>query len=142
MKKIFTFILIVFGAVTQAQQQDSITKVVDADLDSSVIFAKVEVEAQFPGGEKAWIQYIIKVVEKNVDRINDDKKSNGTCIIQFIVDKEGNISNVEALTLTKSVLAEVAVDAIKKGPKWIPAMQFGKPVKAYRRQPVTFRRAK
>jgi len=27
---------------------------------------------------------------------------------------------------------------IKKGPKWQPAMQDGKPLNAYRRQPVTF----
>jgi protein TonB len=36
-------------------------------------------------------------------------------------------------------LAEVAVAAVKKGPKWKPAIQNGKSVKAYRRQPVTYR---
>ncbi len=33
--------------------------------------------------------------------------------------------------------AEV-VRMLKKSPKWSPAIQNGKPVKAYRKQPVTF----
>ena len=30
------------------------------------------------------------------------------------------------------------VEIIEKGPRWIPAKQYGKYVNAYRRQPVTF----
>lgn len=141
MKKIVVLLFICFASSVQAQQNDTTPKANIVDLDTAV-FQKVEVEAQFPGGEKAWFKYIIKIIEKNVDLIHDDRKSNGTCVIQFIVNKDGSISNVEALTLEKSVLAAVAIDAIKKGPRWIPAIQFGKPVKAYRRQPVTFYRAK
>ncbi|MBN8787684.1 MAG: energy transducer TonB, partial [Terrimonas sp.] len=55
-----------------------------------------------------------------------------------IVDKEGNVSNTEALTLKGTKFSEVVVNAIAKGPKWVPAMQNGKPVKAYRKQPVAF----
>ena len=40
-----------------------------------------------------------------------------------------------------SKLAEIAVNAIRKGPKWKPAVQNGRNVKAYRRQPVTFQLA-
>ena len=35
-------------------------------------------------------------------------------------------------------LAEVCVNAIKRGPKWTPAVQNGRNVKAYRKQPVSF----
>jgi protein TonB len=38
-------------------------------------------------------------------------------------------------------LAEIATAAIRKGPKWKPAVQNGRQVKAYRRQPVTFQLA-
>jgi protein TonB len=34
-------------------------------------------------------------------------------------------------------LAEIAVNCIRKGPKWNPAIQNGTKVNAYRRQPVT-----
>jgi len=37
-----------------------------------------------------------------------------------------------------SVLAEVAVNAIRNGPKWIPAEQYGRKVNAFREQPVSF----
>jgi protein TonB len=35
-------------------------------------------------------------------------------------------------------LAEIAVNAIRKGPAWKPAVQNGRQVNAYREQPVTF----
>ena len=34
-------------------------------------------------------------------------------------------------------LAEISVNAIKKGPKWVPAMLNGHVVTAYREQPIT-----
>ncbi|RXK59149.1 energy transducer TonB [Lacibacter luteus] len=115
------------------------TKVVEAPKeDENQVFTKVEVEAQFPGGEGKWNQYVQREVEKNIDDLVDDGQA-GTCEVQFIVDKEGNVSNVEALTMKGSKLAEVAVNAIKRGPKWIPAIQNGRQVKAWRRQKITFR---
>jgi hypothetical protein len=40
---------------------------------------------------------------------------------------------------TQSKLAEIAIASIKRGPKWKPAIQNGRNVKAYRRQPITFK---
>jgi periplasmic protein TonB len=114
------------------------TKVVEAPKeDENQVFTKVEVEAQFPGGEGKWNAYVKREVERNIDELTEDGQA-GTCEVQFIVDKEGNVSNVEALTMKGSVLARVATDAIKKGPKWTPAIQNGRQVKAYRRQKITF----
>lgn len=115
------------------------TKVVEAPKeDENQVFTKVEVEAAFPGGESKWIQYVTREIERRIDELTEDGQA-GTCVVQFIVDKEGNVSNVEATTMKGSKLAEIAVNAIKKGPKWIPAIQNGRQVKAFRRQPVTFR---
>jgi protein TonB len=115
------------------------TKVVEAPKeDENQVFTKVEVEASFPGGESKWIQYVTREIERRIDELTEDGQA-GTCVVQFIVDKEGNVSNVEATTMKGSKLAEIAVNAIKKGPKWIPAIQNGRQVKAFRRQPVTFR---
>jgi protein TonB len=101
------------------------------------IFTKVEVSAQFPGGNNAWATYLRRYLESNLQALTDDNQS-GTCRVMFIVDKEGNVSNVKAITMRGTKLAEVAVLAIKRGPRWIPAMQNGRPVNAYRLQPVTF----
>lgn len=115
------------------------TKVVEAPKeDENQVFTKVEVEAQFPGGEAKWNKYVYNEIMKNIDDLTDEGQE-GSCEVQFIVDKEGNVSSVEPLTMKGSKLAEVAVNAIKRGPKWVPAIQNGRQVKAWRRQKVTFR---
>jgi protein TonB len=59
-------------------------------------------------------------------------------MVQFIVDKQGNISDVKALTNHGYGMEEEAIRAIKRGPKWTPAIQNGRNVNAYRKQPITF----
>ena len=61
-----------------------------------------------------------------------------TVVVQFVVDKEGNISEVKPLTRHGYGMEAEVIRVIKKGPQWIPAIQFGRNVKAYRKQPVTF----
>lgn len=96
---------------------------------------KVEVEALFPGGAAAWTKYISKYITDNAESFK--KKDYGTCIVKFIVDKTGHISQVEATTMKKSRLAKVAVEAIENGPRWSPAQRNGRNVNAYRLQPIT-----
>ncbi len=99
------------------------------------LFTKVEFEAAFPGGHEAWIKYIVSKVQANTDSLK--KEDFGTCVVKFIVNKDGRISNVEATTMQKTQLAKIAVDAIRTGPKWVPAKQNGQIVASYRLQPVT-----
>ena len=136
MKKLLLLLSLSGYSIVYAQQADSVAT---SKQITDSIFQKVEVEAYFPGGEQAWNRYVQIQIEKNIDKIVRNKKSAGTCEVQFIVDKDGTVTNVEALTLKGSLLAKILVDAIKDGPKWVPAYQFGKPVKAWRRQKVTFR---
>ncbi|MBA3674833.1 MAG: energy transducer TonB [Chitinophagaceae bacterium] len=69
--------------------------------------------------------------------VNFKNSDQGTCRIRFIVDKKGNISNVEAMNMKRTRLAKFAVEIISNGPKWKPASQDGKFVNAYREQPIT-----
>ena len=62
----------------------------------------------------------------------------GTVVVQFIVDKEGNVSDVEAIS-GPNELREEAVRVIKKSGKWTPAIQNGRQVKSYKKQPIKFR---
>lgn len=101
------------------------------------IFLTVQIQAKFPGGDEAWRKYISREIERYMDELQEEGKA-GSCTVQFVVDKDGTISEVEALTMKGSKLAEIAVNAIRKGPKWSPAENNGKKVKAYRKQPVTF----
>ena len=103
----------------------------------NIIFQKVEVEASFPGGADAWVKYMNNTLNKNIDDLKKEGKS-GTCLVQFIVNKDGSIREAEALTMKGTKFAETVINAVKNGPKWIPAMQNGKKVTSYRKQPVTF----
>jgi protein TonB len=98
-------------------------------------FIPIEKEAVFPGGAQAWQKYIQKAIERQLDEFTN--ADYGTCVVKFQVDINGNVSNVEATTMRGSKLAEIAATTISKGPKWIPAMQNGHYVTAYRFQPVT-----
>lgn len=147
------------GTVNQEGQKDEgivappvESTVVEAPVqeDYDKVFQKVEIDAEFPGGVKGWTRYVTREIERNIDELQDDGRS-GTVVVLFIVDREGAVSEVRALPCSEagvgnclppnSKLAEIAVNAIRKGPKWKPAVQNGRNVKAYRRQPVTFQLA-
>ncbi len=98
-------------------------------------FKPVEIEAAFPGGDKAWQRYIQRAITSQLDEFADTDY--GTCIVQFIVDKNGKVSEVTATTMQGTKLAEIAVNTIRKGPGWTPAIQNGHYVTARRLQPVT-----
>lgn len=66
------------------------------------------------------------------------KRGTYQVVIRFIVNKEGAISAVAAETSFGHGMEEEAIRVIKNGPNWLPAMQNGKKVNAYRRQPITF----
>jgi protein TonB len=106
--------------------------------DENKVFEKVEIEASFPGGESGWRRFLERNLDPNVPVDNGAPEGQYTVWVQFIVDKEGNISDVKALTNHGYGMEDEAVKTIKRGPKWVPAQQNGRQVKAYRKQPITF----
>jgi periplasmic protein TonB len=106
--------------------------------DENKIFEKVEIEASFKGGEGAWRKYLERNLNANTPVDNGAPEGTYTVWVQFIVDKEGNISDVKALSSHGFGMEEEAVKVIRKGPAWVAAIQNGRPVKAYRKQPITF----
>lgn len=105
--------------------------------DDDAPFTRVEIDASFPGGMTQWARFL----NKNL-RYPDDAASQGIggmVVVQFVVDLDGNVSDVQAISGPETGgLREEAVRVIKKSGKWVPAIQNGRHVKAYRRQPVTF----
>ncbi|HEX6190741.1 MAG TPA: energy transducer TonB [Chitinophagaceae bacterium] len=106
--------------------------------DENKIFDKVEIEASFKGGEAAWRKYLERNLNPNTPVDNGAPEGTYTVWVQFIVDKEGAISDVKALSNHGYGMEEEAVKVIRKGPAWVAAIQNGRPVKAYRKQPITF----
>jgi antitoxin component YwqK of YwqJK toxin-antitoxin module len=104
-------------------------------IKSDSVFTRAEIEAYFPGGNNAWSQYIINQIQRDLNELTN--KDYGTCLVKFIVGIDGRVTNVEATTMKGTKLAEIAVSAVQYGPKWKPASQYGKLVRAYRIQPFT-----
>jgi protein TonB len=113
--------------------------VVDAPKknDDDEIFRKVEIQSDFPGGLAAWKKYLEKTMRYPEEAVS--RGIQGSVMVKFIVDKDGNISDVEAVSgPEEGGLREEAVRVIKKSGKWTPALQNGRYVKSYKQQPVTF----
>ncbi len=126
--------------IVQAPVEDKGTQIVEAPKadDEDKIFTKVENEAQFPGGQAAWIRYLQKNLNANAPVDNGAAGGTYQVIVKFIVSKDGSISDVQAETKHGFGMEDEAVKIIKRGPKWTPALQNGRNVNAYRRQPITF----
>lgn len=109
-------------------------KKVEEDWDRT--FTKVEIESTYPGGAAAWQRYLIKTLRYPQEA--QDNEIQGTVVVQFIVDKSGTVSDVEAIS-GPQVLRDEAVRVIQKSGKWSPAVQNGRQVKSYKKQPIGFR---
>ncbi len=111
-------------------------KIVEAPKeDENKVFTKVEIEASFVGD---WTKFLQRNLNGDVAVNNGAPPGTYQVVIQFIVDKAGNVSNVQPLTKLGYGLEDEAMRVIKKAPKWNPAVQNGRQVKAYRKQPITF----
>jgi protein TonB len=109
-------------------------KKVEEDWDKT--FTKVETESQYGENANDWGKFLYKTLVYPQDA--QDNEIQGTVIVQFIVDKEGNVSDVEAISGPNELRAE-AMRVIKKSGKWKPAIQNGRQVKSYKKQPITFK---
>ena len=104
---------------------------VKEEEDWNKVFTKVEIESGYPGGLPAWQRFLNR-------NLRPSEEAQGTVVVQFIVDKEGNVTNVEAVSGPDELRSE-AVRVIKKSGKWTPAIQNGQPVRSYKKQPIIFR---
>ena len=106
--------------------------------DENKIFEKVEIEASVD--VKQWRRHL----ESQLARYIEDAASQGmppgqyTVQVRFLVEKDGSIGDVRALSDPGFGLAKGAVDVVKKGPKWRPGEQNGRQVRSYHTQPITF----
>jgi TonB-dependent SusC/RagA subfamily outer membrane receptor len=102
------------------------------------IFKEALKPAIFNGGEAAWRKYLERNLNSNIPIVNKASPGRYTVSIQFIVNPDGTLSDLKALSRIGFGMEEEVIRVIKNGPNWIPAMQNGKAVSSYKTQPVTF----
>lgn len=93
--------------------------------------------AQFPGGLKALAKYLKENLEYPQKAIKDN--ISGQVVVQFVVRKDGRISDVEIYKSVDPLLDKEAVRVVKAMPLWEPAYFGGELADYYARQPITFR---
>ena len=98
----------------------------------------MEREAEFPGGSQAWIRYLGRNLNAYIPVKKKAPVGTYQVIVQFIVAKNGKVKDITAETTHGFGMEEEVIRIIKEGPKWVPAMQDGHPVNAYKRQPIIF----
>ena len=100
------------------------------------IFQVVEQDPEFPGGVEA----LYKFVQQNIKYPQLAKENNitGRVFVQFVVEKDGSVSNVRAARDIGGGCGAEAVRVVKSMPKWTPGKQRGKAVRAAYTLPVNF----
>ena len=104
----------------------------------SVTFARIEVESEFPGCQEAWRKYLNKTLQFPDIVLETMKPFSKQCVVQFIVCTDGTVCDVQAVNSVHPHLDLQAVNAIRNGPTWSPAVQDERKVKSYKKQPIVF----
>jgi len=119
--------------------QNEVKKDVDDSLRSKPADTLIMIEVEkplFPGGSKALSEYLSHNISYTPDAIID--KAEGTVIISFLVYEDGSIADIKVVKGIHPSLDQVAVDAIKNMPDWIPGTIKGKPSKQELSLPIKF----
>ncbi|MES2378567.1 MAG: energy transducer TonB [Bacteroidota bacterium] len=100
------------------------------------IFARVDVQPQFPGGLQAFGVFL----GNNIKYPADDAKNKipGRVICKFVVEKDGHLSNIEVVRATTEAMGNEAVRVLSLSPKWTPGQQGGRLVRVYYTVPISF----
>ena len=101
------------------------------------IFKSVEQMPQFPGGDAALMEYIESHIQ--FPPMYAEINVQGKVVVQFVVDKTGEIGEVKVVRSVDKDLDEEAVRIVKTLPKFIPGRHNGQAVSVWYTLPVTFR---
>jgi hypothetical protein len=105
---------------------------------NNLVFVKTEVSPMFTGGDDAWRKYLEKNFDPRIPMNDGWKAGKYTVIVKFIVRMDGTVSDVGTENYKGSKTSKHCISIIQQAPKWQPAIQNGKKVNAYKRQPITF----
>jgi len=103
------------------------------------VFVSVQQQAQFPGGPQAWQKFLERNLRQDVPVDNGAPPADYQVIVSFLVDKDGNVTDVKAENDPGYGTAAEAVKVIQHSGKWKAAMQNGRNVIFRQKQSITFR---
>ncbi len=98
------------------------------------IYEVVAQEAEYPGGPSAMLSDIAKNFQ--YPTVARENGITGRVIVNFVVEKDGSISNIKVTRGLGYGLDEAAVAVVKKLKRFAPAKQDGKSVRSYMSLPI------
>lgn len=105
--------------------------------DEPVSIAMVEQKPEFAGGEAAMYKWLGDNIV--YPAVAAEEGVQGRVVVEFVVGKDGSITNVRVVRPRHPALDKEAVRVIKAMPKWIPGRNNGQPVKVTYTLPVSFK---
>lgn len=99
-------------------------------VESPVAFDQVKTPPRFPGGDMEMYRFINRTRNYSEQMKNDG--ITGSVNINFTVEKDGRITDINVTKSSNSVLEEDAMRIVKSMPKWTPAENDGTPVRTTR----------
>jgi TonB family protein len=109
-------------------------------IDLKTVFSHVEEPPQFPGGEKALLEWLSKNIEYPPAAI--EKRIEGRVVARFVVSSSGKVLNPEIVRSLDKDCDEEALRVLKTMPDWTPGKQSGKTVDVFYTLPVMFKLSK
>ena len=111
-------------------------EIIEIEEDDEEFFMVVENMPEFPGGDLG----LMKFIQKNVryPAIAKEYNITGKVYVSFIVDKQGNVTNVKIVRGVDKNLDAEAVRVVSSLPKYKPGKQRGKAVRVMFTIPINF----
>ena len=100
-------------------------------------FDVVEQMPEFPGGAAGMMKFIAENVKYPEEAYS--KGIEGRVLVQFIIEKDGSVTNVKVIKKVNDAIDAEAVRVVKAMPKWKPGKQNGREVRVKYTIPVIFR---
>lgn len=107
------------------------------EVEEDIIHVSAEFMPEFPGGTSALMKYLNSNIK--YPTISQEIGSEGRVIVQFVVDKDGTITDPVVARGVDAHLDKEALRVISAMPKWKPGTQNGKKVRVKYTVPVAFR---
>ena len=106
-------------------------------VEENKVFDVVEQMPSFPGGMGALMSWLSQNIKYPV--IAAENGVQGRVIVQFVVEKDGSITDVKVAKSVDPSLDKEAARVVKSMPHWIPGKQNGSAVRVKYTVPVTFK---
>lgn len=108
----------------------------DTTIAGRQLFEVTEVMPEYPGGFSACMKFLSENIKYPKEAV--EKGIQGRVVVQYIVNEDGNISNIKVLKGCHPSLDAEAVRVIASMPKWKPGMQKGEAVAVKYTMPIVF----